>query len=126
MGRKKAYQERKERTGRLKPEEDYTSFEKYKYNRIQRNMNKPMTGSEIARELNITRQAVSQTLKSGVRKMYNEILKQDFADTPFDALVAMMYGFNLHEASHEEIVDFFFLLPNDIRREIKKDARCKF
>jgi DNA-binding transcriptional regulator LsrR (DeoR family) len=89
-------------------------------------MNKPMTGSEIARELDITRQAVSQTLKSGIRKMYNEVLRTKIADTPFDAICALMYGFNLHEASQEEVVDFLFLLPNDIRREVEKDARCRF
>lgn len=89
-------------------------------------MGKGMTGSEIARELDITRQAVSQTLKSGIRKLYHEILRQKIADTPFDAICAMMYAFDIHKAPQEEITDFIFLLPNDIRREVEKDARCKF
>ena len=84
-----------------------------------------MSGSEIARAEGITRQAVSQTLKSGVRKVYNEILRQRIADNPFDAVCAMMVGFGLHEATQDDITDFIFLLPMDIRREVKKDDRCK-
>ena len=88
-------------------------------------MSKGMSGSDIARDLGITRQAVSQTLKSGIRKVYNEILRQRIADTPFDAVCTMMVGFGLHESTQDDINDFIYLLPMDIRREVKKDDRCK-
>lgn len=82
-----------------------------------------MTASEISKELGITRQGVSQALKSGLRKLYRKILRTKIADTPFDAICAMMCCFGLHRASHDEVVDFIYLLPNDIRRELEKDAK---
>jgi hypothetical protein len=84
-----------------------------------------MSGSDIARELGITRQGVSQTLKSGMRKLYKEIIRTKIAESPFDAICAMMCCFGLHRAQHDDIVDFLYLLPNDVRRELQNDTKYR-
>lgn len=83
----------------------------------------PLNGSEIAKELGITRQSVSQTLKKGLNKLYYKILDEGIADTPFDAVLAMMITFKLHTTTQDDLIDFLYLLPNGIRREVEKDAR---
>jgi len=84
--------------------------------------NKRMNGSEIARHLGITRQAVSQTMKSGLRKMYNYILSEGMADSPFDAVMTLIYILKINTASMDDMIDFYNHLPKDIRTVLKEDA----
>lgn len=79
---------------------------------------KPMSGQEIANELGISRQAVSQCLKRALKKMYNA-LKEDCPDlTPSEVVFTIMCGLDLYNADEQEIVEFFRLFPKDIKQEI--------
>lgn len=85
-------------------------------------MNKPLTGSEIATELGISRQAVSQSLKKSMKKIYKQVIKTKLADRPFEIALVMMDAFNINQASEQDVEDFYALFPKDIKNEIRKDA----
>ena len=80
------------------------------------------TGAEIARELGITRQAVSSTLKRAMKKAYTEAKKIENW-SPFEAAVALSVMFGQQD---ENIKKFFRLFPPDVRKEIEADAKEKF
>ena len=80
------------------------------------------TGADIARELGITRQAVSSTLKRAMKKAYMEARKIENW-SPFEAAVAMSIMFG---QQNENVNKFFKLFPPDIRKEIEADAKEKF
>jgi predicted DNA-binding protein YlxM (UPF0122 family) len=77
-------------------------------------------GAEIARQLGITRQAVSNTLKRAMKKVYYETQKLDSSLGPFETAVQMMKMFQVSD--NDEISKFFHLFPPDIRDEIKQDV----
>jgi len=81
----------------------------------------PMDGQEIATELGITRQAVSNLLKRGMEKFYREVQKMDREWGPFDVSCAMMKMLNVGH-NYEEIKKFYKLFPPKIRKEIEDDA----
>lgn len=94
-------------------EEVYESFE---------DITKAMSGAEIAKELGITRQAVSNTLKRGMKKVFLEFKKIDKTWDDFDAAVAMSQGFSDLNDDPKGLVKFFKLFPPDIRKRIEADA----
>jgi len=59
----------------------------------------PLTGAEIARELNITRQAVSNNLKRAMTKVYNEVSKSEKTWGPFEVATAMSQMFGVEQDS---------------------------
>jgi len=83
---------------------------------------KPLTGAEIARELNITRQAVSNNLKRAMTKVYDEIKRSEKSWGPFETATAMSQMFGVEQDSAEELKKFFKLFPPKIRKEIEADA----
>lgn len=83
---------------------------------------KPMTGAEIARELNITRQAVSNNLKRAMTKVYAEVSKSEKSWGPFEVATAMSQMFGVDQDSPEELKKFFKLFTPKIRKEIEQDA----
>lgn len=80
---------------------------------------RPMTGSEIAEELGIKRQAVSNTLKRALGKTYYGMKKMN-KSKPFETLVYLAIGFGVVET---EMRKFYKLFPPDVRKEIKEDAK---
>lgn len=82
---------------------------------------RPMDGAEIAKELGITRQAVSNILKKAMRKFYNQAKCVDDTWGPFERSCAMMRMLNVDHVE-EEIKKFYNLFPKDIRDEIEQDA----
>jgi len=82
----------------------------------------PMTGAEIARELGISRQAVSNNLKRAMTKVYQEVSKSERSWGPFEVAVAMSQMFGVEQDSPEELKKFFKLFPPNIRKEIEGDA----
>lgn len=78
-----------------------------------------MTGAEIARELGVTRQNVSNTLKRAMKKIYKALLKDNKDWTPLDAAVSMSLYL---ERGEEDMKSFFKLFPPDVRKEIEADA----
>jgi len=83
------------------------------------NIVRPMTGTEIAEELGIKRQAVSNTLKRSLKKLYYGMKKMNNTK-PFETLVHVALGLNVAE---NEMRKFYKLFPPDVRREIKNDAK---
>ncbi len=82
---------------------------------------KAMTGSEIARELGITRQAVSQSLKRAISKVYYGLQEQNITESPTETIMFMRDWFGITD--EEDIQQFFDLFPKKIRDEVKSDAR---
>ena len=83
---------------------------------------RPMTGAQIARELGITRQAVSNNLKRAMTKVYVEVNKTEKDWGPFEVAVAMSQMFGVEQDSPEELKKFFKLFPPKLRKEIETDA----
>ena len=83
---------------------------------------RPMTGAQIARELGITRQAVSNNLKRAMTKVYAEVSKTEKDWGPFETAVAMSQMFGVEQDSPEELKKFFKLFPPKLRKEIEQDA----
>lgn len=88
--------------------------------------NQPMNGSQIAKELGISRQAVSFALRKAVVKMYKEVLRQGYADSPFDAIYTLMTMLGLNDGNITDIQEFVDLFPKDIQNAFKSDAICTF
>jgi len=84
-------------------------------------MVRQLNGSEIADELGITRQAVSNILKRAMRKFYIQARKLDAEWGPFECSCAMMRMLKV-DNNAEEIKKFYMLFPPDIRDEIEQDA----
>jgi predicted DNA-binding protein YlxM (UPF0122 family) len=80
-----------------------------------------MSGSEIARELDCSRQAVSQTLKRGVVKLYDGLQEQGITDSPTETIMFLQDYLGITD--EEDIQQFFDMFPKNIRDEIKLDAR---
>jgi predicted DNA-binding protein YlxM (UPF0122 family) len=78
------------------------------------------TGAEIAKELKISRQAVSQALKRAMTKVYKETSKLDKTWGPFEVAVVMSQIFNVDD---EDLSKFIRLFPPDIRKEVEEDGK---
>jgi|GEM_PF-2151317 len=77
--------------------------------------------SEIARQLGISRQAVSQALKRGLRKFYYGVQKMDNTWTPFQVVMVMARMLQ-QDGSIKELKTFINLLPSDVRSLVVEDA----
>lgn len=83
-------------------------------------MNKPMSGAEIAKELGVTRQAVSNTLKRTLDKLHKAVKKDHPEFDNFDAAVSIMEFLDVEES---ETAKFFKLFPPKTRSKIEEDAK---
>jgi predicted DNA-binding protein YlxM (UPF0122 family) len=79
------------------------------------------TGAEIAQEMGITRQAVSQTLKRALKKVYIETRKLDKGWDAFETAVVLSQMFDVGE--EDDLSKFIRLFPPEIRKEIEADAK---
>lgn len=82
------------------------------------------SGAEIARELGISRQSVSQALKRGVKKMYLSLINHPNVEGPWDVVRGMVEFFGIDEET--DLQQFIRLFPPDIQKEIQEDARTRF
>jgi len=82
----------------------------------------PMTGAQIAKELNITRQAVSNTLKRSLDKAFVEAKKIDSTWDNFTVAVVLSQIFGVNQDSEEELKKFFKLFPPKVRKMIEQDG----
>jgi predicted DNA-binding transcriptional regulator len=87
---------------------------------------KPMNGAEIAREIGITRQAVSYTLRKSMVKMYHAVIDKGWASSPFEAVVVLMTVLNVNNGDMKDIQEFISLFNLDIQEDVKKDALEKY
>ena len=77
--------------------------------------------SEIANQLGISRQAVSQALKRGLRKFYNGVQEMDKTWTPFQVIMVMARMLQ-QDGSIKELKTLIGLLPSDVRNMVTEDA----
>ena len=80
---------------------------------------KPLSGAEVADVLGISRMAVSQTLKRGLKKIYYFLKKRNRHLDPFEIAVLMAEILCVAKDSDSEMNKFFNLFPSDIKEEIK-------
>jgi len=86
---------------------------------------KPMDGAEIAKELGgISRQAVSNTLKRAMKKVYNNVKKLDKSWTPFECMCVMMKMFSIPN-DNNEIKKFYNLFPPEVKQEVMDSMNNK-
>lgn len=79
----------------------------------------PLTGAQVAKEIGISRQAVSASLRRSMMKLYHKVLKEGYAETPSDAVLFLMRMLNVHNGSAEEIKSFIKLFDKKIIESIK-------
>ena len=77
-----------------------------------------MSGTDIAKELGVTRQAVSSTIKKGLPKFYQGTKDMNPKMRPWDILLLIAKKTGMRE----EPVKLLKLMPKKIRQEIEKDA----
>jgi len=82
----------------------------------------PMTGSQIAKEVGITRQAVSNTLKRAMDKVFAEVKKLEKGMDNFEVAVMMSQIFGVEQDSEEELKKFFKLFKPATRKKIEEDG----
>jgi predicted transcriptional regulator len=87
---------------------------------------KPMSGTDVSKELNISRMAVSQNLKRGLKKVYYILKKFNRHLDSFEIAVTMSQLFNVSVDNDKEMTKFFNLFPKEIKKEIKTNAKDKF
>ena len=80
-----------------------------------------MSGAQIAKELGITRQAVSQTIKRALAKMY-KALKKENKTSPFETAANIAIGLEMGD-DDADWKKFYKLFPPAIRKEIEDDAK---
>lgn len=81
----------------------------------------PMSGADIAKELGVTRQAVSNTLKRAMEKVFKEMKKLNKGMDAFEVAVGMAVGWDAANTT-AEMQKFFTLFPPKIRKEIEAAA----
>jgi hypothetical protein len=85
---------------------------------------KPMSGEEIAKELGVTRQAISNSLKRAMKKAFDVMKKENKDMDAFEIAVMMATGWNAAN-SQAEYNAFFKLFPPAIRKEIENAAASR-
>lgn len=79
-----------------------------------------MSGQEVGNALDISRASVSQTLKKSIRRIYYILKKKSKNNNSLDLVCAMASVFNVKDDSQYN--KFFKLLPNEVKKEVKKEA----
>ena len=90
--------------------------------------NKAMDGADIAKELGITRMAVSQSLKRSMRKCYRYIRRTWPSLSPLASSVFLMKwldSIGSIEFDMNEIKKFNSLFPPDVKKEITEDIESR-
>jgi len=80
-------------------------------------------GTEIAKEIGISRQAISQIITKSLKKVYIETRKLDKNKSPFDVVLNMMQILNVEDS---DLHNFIQLLPDTLLRSIQTDAIKKY
>lgn len=83
----------------------------------------PMSGEEIASELNTSRQHVSQLLKRIMEKIYNRERIEHKELTPFEVANHIQEILGVNQRDESEVKKFYKLFPPKIRAQIESDGR---
>ena len=90
------------------------------------NERKQMNGSEIAKTMGISRQAVSYSLRKSMRKMYHHVLNGDLAESPFQAVITLMGMLGVDSNSVDDVKTFLKLFDQDIIDSVTQDAAMTY
>ncbi len=82
-----------------------------------------MNGSEIAKILGMTRQAVSYSTRKSMKKMYKRVINLGLAEKPFDVVLVLMEVLNVGSNSSSDIKEFLKLFDDDTINLVREDAR---
>jgi len=85
----------------------------------------PMSGEQIAQELNTTRQNISSVLKRTMTKIYNRVQRENLEMSPFEVVVYISEILGVNQRGEQEISKFFKLFPPEIRQQIIEDGQNK-
>ena len=85
---------------------------------------KPKSGAEIAKELGVTRQAVSNSLKRAMKKAFDVMKKENKDSDAFEIAVMMATGWGAAN-TQAEYNAFFKLFPPAIRKQIETAAASR-
>jgi len=85
------------------------------------NIDEQMSGEEIAKELGVTRQAVSNILKKAMDKMLTGIMKETGLGA-FESASALAEFLQVDEDDYN---NFFRLFPPKTRKTIEDDAKSR-
>lgn len=80
------------------------------------------SGTEVAKELGMTRQAVSSATKKGLPKVYQNVRAELPKLGPFDAFMEAAKRLHMREQAGK----LLRLMPKKIQDEVKQDAGTKF
>ena len=78
-----------------------------------------MTGEEIAQNLGISRQAVSNSLKRGMKKLFLEFKKRNRLLNDFEIAMKVLEYLGVLDGDSDEVRKDFNLFPPDIKERIK-------
>lgn len=81
-----------------------------------------MNGEEIANELKISRQAVSNSLKRGMEKLFIETKKRNRLSNDFEVAMMVLEYLGVLDGDVNSIRKDFNLFPPKIKERIKKSA----
>lgn len=85
---------------------------------------RPMGCQEIADELGVSRQYISQTTKAALGKVYRNLEKLDPYLSPLEIIESLMMMFKIdHE---DDVADFLESFPPEIKELVKEDARKNY
>jgi predicted DNA-binding protein YlxM (UPF0122 family) len=79
-----------------------------------------LNGQEIADELKVTRQNVSNTLKRGMKKVYQQTCEIFTGVSPYEAVLIISKKLQVED---HDLINFLKLFPKDIKKEIEESAK---
>ena len=81
----------------------------------------PMNSADIAKNLKVSRSAVSQSLKRSIKKIYDRLSNKNKSLSSIEIICIMAELFNVK--SQLEYKKFFNLFPEKVKGEVYDDAR---
>lgn len=90
--------------------------------KLERIKNRRKTGSQIAKELNVSNQTVSNCLRKGISKIIDEIKKNNPGKTNFEVIEILLEILDIKEEN--EIKKIMKMLPNKMKTKSLKSYLC--
>jgi len=91
-----------------------------KINCVAYETGKHLTGQDVANYLNISRSAVSQSLKRSIKRIFYRLKKNNNIFSTVEIIATMAVVFNVNTES--EYRNFFRLFPENIKGEVHEEA----
>jgi len=86
----------------------------------------PLNGAEISKRMGITRQAVSYTIRKSMGKMYQYVIDEGIADSPFQAILSLMIALGVNNSDITDIQLFLRLFDKKIIKSVEEEAKSLY